>query len=62
MNAPKLSAEKIVGMTLLALPDDRIPTEEQIRETVDRLATAFGVDASMRALILQKVFARGLIS
>ncbi|MCE9635628.1 MAG: Z1 domain-containing protein [Planctomycetes bacterium] len=54
-------ADRIVSMALLSLPDDRVPTEEEIREAVDRLVTAFGVGAAERTAILQKVLARRLV-
>lgn len=55
------AAESIVSMALVALPGDRVPTEEEIREIVNRLAEAFKVDDPTRTQILQKVMARRLV-
>lgn len=52
---------KIVSMALLALPDDVIPTEELIRETVERLSIAFSVDPPIKEAILRQVLARRLV-
>jgi len=52
---------RIVGMALLALPDDTVPTEELIRETVDRLVMVFPVDAEVKQAILRQVLARRLV-
>src|SRR6266542_2798410 len=53
--------ERVVSMALVALPGDRVPTEDEIREIVDRLAAAFAVGAPERTQILQKVMARRLV-
>lgn len=53
--------DRIVSMALVSLPDDSVPTEEQIRDSVDRLAGAFGVSGSEKAQILQSVLARRLV-
>lgn len=53
--------ETIVSMAQLALPDDRVPTEEEIRDTVARLSAAFNVPAAVQTSIIQKVQARRLV-
>ncbi len=52
---------KIVSMALLALPDDVIPTEAEITETVDRLASAFSVEPSAKEVIRRQVLTRRLV-
>src|SRR5262245_51689499 len=52
---------QIVSMALVALPADRVPSEDEIRDVVDRLASAFGVGEPDRTSILQAVFARRLV-
>lgn len=54
-------ADRIVGMALLSLPEDRVPTEDEIRDAVDRLVAAFRIGAVERTQILQKVLARRLV-
>lgn len=54
-------ADKIVSMALLALPDDCVPTEDQVREVVDRLVSVFPVDAQVREAVLRRVLARRLV-
>jgi len=56
-----MDPETLVNMVLVALPDDRMPTEEEIRDKVDRLVEAFGVDGPVRAEVLQRVMARRLV-
>src|SRR5215831_15890691 len=53
--------EGIVSMALVALPGDRVPTEEEIRDIVSRLTEAFKVDDPTETQILQKVMARRLV-
>ena len=54
-------AERIVGMALLALPQDAVPTEEEIREVVQRLTLVFPVEAPVKEAILRQVLARRLV-
>jgi hypothetical protein len=53
--------DMIVRLVLVSLPDDHVPTEEEIRESVNRLSNAYGVGAPESTQILQKVLARRLI-
>ncbi len=53
--------EKIISMALVALPSDRVPTEDEIRDTVTRLAAAFSADSATIALVMRNVMARRLV-
>jgi hypothetical protein len=61
-------ANKIIGMSLMFLVGDQLaaerpilPTGEQVRDAVDRLAMAFSVKEPVRMLVLQEVLARFLL-
>lgn len=51
----------IVSMALVALPKNEVPTEDQIREIVERLTVAFLVDPAGKEAILRQVLARCLV-
>lgn len=53
--------DSIVGMALVGLPSERIPTEDEVLNIVDRLVAAFGVDELSRTLIIQRVMAQRLV-
>lgn len=54
--------DQVTIMVIVALPADRAPTEAEILDLIDRLATVFpGVTAVIRTEILQKVTARLLV-
>lgn len=56
-----MDLEVIVSMAQVALPPDRVPTEEEIRATVERLAIAFGLDDDAKSLVVRKLLARSLV-
>jgi hypothetical protein len=53
--------KRIVEMTLVGATEGGIPSEESIRDTVDRLCSVFAVDAQIKEQILSEVFARCLV-
>jgi hypothetical protein len=56
-----MDGEKLLALVLLALPDDRVPTEAEILDTVERVCGPWGVDASVKAEIQKKAQARRLV-
>lgn len=56
------TTDTIVSMALMALPDDQPPTEEKIRDVVQRLADAFGMDDAAREATVRQVMARRLFT
>lgn len=53
--------DMLVRAALVTLPQDRVPTENEIHDVVDRLSAAFNVDATVRLLVTQAVMARRLV-
>lgn len=56
-----MDSERLLALVLLALPDERVPTEAEILDTVERVCAPWGVDASSRAEIQKKAQARRLV-
>lgn len=56
-----IDIETIVSMALVALPSERVPTEDEIKDTVTRLVTAFHASAETTAQVMHKVMARRLV-
>ncbi|WP_426731184.1 Z1 domain-containing protein [Myxococcus faecalis] len=56
-----MNTDTIVNMALVALPPDRVPTEDEIREIVERLAPIYGSDESIKAQVLSKLLTRCLV-
>ncbi|NOK38963.1 Z1 domain-containing protein [Corallococcus exercitus] len=56
-----MNADIVVNMALVALPPDRVPTEDEIRNIVDRLAPIYGSDESIKAQVLSKLLTRCLV-
>ncbi len=51
----------IVSMAQVALPPDRVPTEEEIRATVERLANAWRLDDDAKTQVVRMLLARTLV-
>jgi hypothetical protein len=56
-----MDAEKLLSVVLVALPDDRLPSESEIADTVERVCSTFGAGADVRAEVLRKAQVRLLI-
>jgi len=56
-----MDTESIVRMALVALSPERVPTEEEIRDTVGRLAAAWNLDEATQADAIKRIQARSLV-
>lgn len=53
--------DRIVSMALVALPDDAVPTEQEIHDIIQRLTLVFAVSAEVKDAALRQVLARRLV-
>ena len=56
-----MDIESIVRMALVALSPDRVPTEDEIRDTVSRLALAWSLDEATQVEAIKRIQARSLV-
>jgi hypothetical protein len=52
---------QLEAMVLAALPSDRLPAEDEVRNVVERIATAFGVSANDKEALLKTIQAQKAI-
>lgn len=56
-----VDASVVVNMAIVALEQVAAPTEEQVRNVVDRLAAAFGIEPEQKEAVIRNVHARRLV-
>lgn len=56
-----MDIENVVSAVQVLLPTDRVATEEEITDFVDRMCQGFGLEPAKRDLVLAKVLARSLV-
>ena len=56
-----MDIENVVSAVQVLLPTDRVATEDEIQDIVDRMAMGFGLTPAQRDTVLAKVLARALV-